>query len=111
RETERLAWLAGPSKNIFFVEGHFGIVDRAGVASLIRKYRLTTSVFTLILAAGLFVWKNAFSLLPAYPDEKNRTYVPGKDAASGFDNLLRRSIPAEQLLSTCFQEWKKSAAA
>jgi hypothetical protein len=111
RDTELLAWLAGPANNIIFDEGRFGIVDRPGVAGLIRKYRLTTSVFTLILAAGLFIWKNAFSLLPAYPDEKTRNYVPGKDAASGFDNLLRRGIPADQLLSTCFQEWKKSAAA
>ena len=31
----------------------------------------------------------------------------GKDAATGFINLLRRFIPPGELLKVCFEEWKK----
>ncbi len=35
--------------------------------------------------------------------------MEGKDAATGFVNLLRRSVPPNELLATCFAEWKKSS--
>ncbi|HTR42443.1 MAG TPA: hypothetical protein VMH87_12580, partial [Pseudomonadales bacterium] len=34
----------------------------------------------------------------------------GKDSASGFVNLLRRSISPQNILATCFTEWKKTVA-
>jgi hypothetical protein len=32
----------------------------------------------------------------------------GKDSTAGFVNLLRRNIPASDLIKTCLSEWRKS---
>ena len=36
--------------------------------------------------------------------------VTGKDSASGFVNLLRRNVPAREVLAVCLAEWKKSCS-
>jgi hypothetical protein len=110
RHADLLAWFVGPSRNVFFDEAHLGVLERPGMATLLRKYRLYWLVGGLVLLAGLFIWKNAFSLVPPHPAESDRGHVVGKDASAGIVNLLRRSIPADELLATCFAEWKKSAA-
>lgn len=109
RHADFLAWLVGPAKTIVFDEAHFGVVETSGVAGLMRKYRLYWLVGGLILLAALFIWKNSSSLVPPHEDEKPREYLVGKEAASGFVNLLRRNISAARLLEICFAEWKKSA--
>ena len=110
RHADLLAWLIGSSRNVIFDEAHLGVAEAPGVATLIRKYRLQWFIAGLILLAGLFVWKNTVSLVPPHAENNAQDYVPGKDSASGFDNLLRRSIPTRDLLAVCFSEWKKSAA-
>jgi hypothetical protein len=110
RHADLLAWLIGQNRNVVFDEAHFGIVETSGVAMLMRKYRLHGFAAGLILLAGLFIWKNSTGLVPAHADEKNEDFVVGKDSASGFTSLLRRSIAPRDLLATCFAEWKKSAA-
>jgi hypothetical protein len=108
RHADFLAWLVGPAKTVVFDESHFGVVETSGVAGLMRKYRLYWLVGGLILLAGLFIWKNSSSLVPPHDDEKPREYLVGKEAATGFVNLLRRNISAGNLLEACFNEWKKS---
>jgi hypothetical protein len=110
RHADLLAWLVGANRNAVFDEAHFGIVETSGVTTLMRKYRLHGVAAGLLLLAGLFIWKNSTSLAPPRAEEKNPAFVPGKDAASGFVNLLRRSLAPRDLLATCFAEWKKSAA-
>ena len=110
RHADLLAWLLGPDRNVVFDEAHLGIVDTSGVATLMRKYRLHGLAAGLILLAGLFIWKNSTSLVPPLADEARENVVAGKDASSGFVNLLRRSIAPRDLLATCFAEWKKSEA-
>jgi hypothetical protein len=108
RQPDLLAWLVGPSRTVVFDEAHFGIVDTSGVASLIRKYRLHGLALALLLLAGLFLWQNAVSFVPPTPEERAPDYVPGKEAAAGFVNLLRRNVSPRDVLQTCFAEWKKS---
>jgi hypothetical protein len=108
RQAGLLAWLVGSNRNVVFDEAHFGLTESPGVATLIRKYGLTWFVAGLILLAGLFIWMNSMSLVPFHAQGQSENYVSGKAAAAGFDNLLRRSIPARDLLATCFNEWKKS---
>jgi len=110
RHADFLAWLVGANKNVVFDEAHFGIVETSGVAVLMRKYRLHGLAAGLVLLAGLFIWKNSTSLVPPPAETKKADFIAGKDAASGFVNLLRRSIAPRDLLATCFAEWKKSAA-
>jgi hypothetical protein len=111
RHADLLAWLVGANKNVVFDEAHLGIVETQGIATLMRKYRLHGLIAGLLLLAGLFIWKNSISLAPPLTANKKENLVLGKDSAEGFVNLLRRSIASRDLLSTCFAEWEKSAAA
>jgi hypothetical protein len=110
RHADLLSWIIGGSRNVFFDEAHLGVAERPGVAGLMRKYRLHWLAAGLILLAALFIWKNSSSLVPIQDSGKREEFIAGKDAASGFVNLLRRSIPAGDLMTTCFAEWKKSIA-
>jgi hypothetical protein len=62
----------------------------------------------LLLLAGLFIWKNSSSFVPPHPEEAAPEFVVGRDAAAGFVNLLRRNVPAREVLNVCFAEWTKS---
>ena len=108
RHADLLAWLIGANRNVVFDEAHLGIVETSGVAMLMRKYHLQGLAAGLILLAGLFVWKNSSGLVPPHPDVQRENLIAGRDASSGFVNLLRRSIAPRDLLATCFAEWKKS---
>jgi len=108
RHADLLAWFVGLNRHVIFDEAHHGIMDTSGVATLIRDYRLHGLAAALLVLAALFIWKNSSSLVPPHADERLAAYVPGKDAASGFVNLLRRNIPARDVLPVCFAEWTKS---
>ncbi len=109
RHADLLAWLIGGKESVVFDEAHFGIMDTSGVATLMRSYHLEALGAGLLLLAGLFIWKNSAALVPPRADELPAAALRGKDSASGFVNLLRRSIAPRDLLAVCFAEWKKSA--
>lgn len=110
RHSDLLAWLIGPNRTVIFDEAHLGVVEQPGVAALIGRYRLHWVIAALVVLAALFVWKNATSLVPAHSPETAKAYIEGKDSASGFVNLLRRNVAAREILTTCYSEWKKTAA-
>jgi len=110
RHADLLAWLVGNNRYVVFDEAHLGILQRPGIAGLMRKYRLHGFAAGLLLLAALFIWKNSASLVPPLADERREDFVTGKDAAAGFTNLLRRNIPAREVFNVSFAEWKKSAA-
>jgi hypothetical protein len=100
--------LDGPATFIFD-EDHHGVKETPGIASLTRKYRLHGVVFGLFVIAVLFIWKNAASFIPAYPDDtRDGDIVAGKESAEGFVNLLRRTIKPAELIALCGAEWRKS---
>jgi hypothetical protein len=109
RYPELLAWLVGPHKNIIFDETHLGIYKNPSMAELFRKYRLHGVFGGFLLLAVLFVWKNSRSLAPPFRNnETDNNMSSGKDYLSGFVSLLRRNIPARNILAVSAQEWKKS---
>jgi Domain of unknown function (DUF4350) len=108
RHPEWLAWFIGPAERVVFDEAHLGVVETSAVAVLLRRYRLFGVVGALVVLAGLFIWKNALSLVPPYSMAAHQSFVTGKDAAGGFVNLLRRNIPPAKILDVCFEEWTKS---
>jgi hypothetical protein len=110
RQTGLLAWLIGPDRVAVFDEAHLGVTENAGIATLMRRYRLHWLIASLVLLAVLFIWKNATHLVPISQEERQADFVLGKEAGAGFVTLLRRSIPARDILSTCFNEWKKTMA-
>jgi hypothetical protein len=108
RHADLLAWLVGSGDHVIFDEAHLGIVENPGVAALMRRYRLHGLVMGVLLLAGLFIWKNCVSFVPPYQEEMNEGTISGKDAGTGFTNLLRRNLGSRDLLRVCFEEWTKS---
>lgn len=112
RDLRLLAWLTGGAREAVFDEAHLGVVVDPGIAALMRKYRLHGLIFSLVLVAGLFVWKNSLSLVPPVEETSAAGGAPvlgGKDSMSGFVNLLRRGIPRPNVMNVCYEEWQKSA--
>jgi hypothetical protein len=109
RHADFLAWLLGPVRKIYFDEAHLGVVQEPGIAGLMRKYRLHGFAAGLIVLAALFIWKSSASLAPKIGGAPATEAVAGRDAASGFVNLLRRNIPPRTVMATAFDEWKKTA--
>ena len=113
RHAPLLAWLAGANHRLIFDETHLGVQSDPGIAALARKYRLHGLAVGLFVLTLFFVWKNSTSFVPPHDDESfagREHAVAGRDSASAFVNLLRRSIPPRDLLTTCFEEWRKSCA-
>ena len=110
RHPALLGWIIGANHHVIFEETHFGIGENPGIAALIRRYRLHGLFAALLVVAGLFVWKNAIPFVPPYTEEvfDGGDPVAGRDSATGFVNLLRRSIPRHEILNVCFAEWKKA---
>jgi hypothetical protein len=108
RHADLLAWLVGPNGRVVFDEAHLGIVEKPGIATLVRKYKLHGFVAALLFLAALFIWKNSAPLAPPFVDRDTADFVIGKDSASGFVNLLRRNVPYGEVLHVCLAEWRKS---
>jgi hypothetical protein len=108
RYPQLLSWLCGTHRKIVFDETHLGVSKSPGIATLLRKYGLAPFFISLIVLALLAIWKQAARLVPAYEEEEKAPVDEGKDAFTGFTNLLRRNIPPHHILSTCLEEWKRS---
>ena len=111
RHPELLAWICGSNKRIVFDETHLGINENKGIVSLFRKYNLQDLFIAILVLGILFVWRNAFSLVPAKPDQENRKddeMAEGRDYLSGFVGILRRNVSPVALLSICLEEWEKT---
>ncbi len=113
RHAELLAWFLGNAHEIIFDETHLGVMEQPGIAGLMRRYNLEGVIAGLLLVAGLFVWKNSATLVPPAADETldgSAALVAGKETSAGFASLLRRSIRPEDIILTCFAEWKSACA-
>jgi len=102
--------LAGAEREVVFNEGHLGVSVSPGIMTLVRQYRLHWCLAALGVVAALFVWRNAVSLAPRR-EAPAREESRGQDSTAGLVNLLRRSIPAGQVLAVGFEEWQRSRPA
>jgi hypothetical protein len=103
-----LSWLCGAHRKIVFDETHLGVSKSPGIATLLRKYGLAPFFTSLIVLALLAIWIQAARLVPVDEEEERAGVDTGKDAFTGFTNLLRRNIPPDHILSACLEEWKRS---
>jgi hypothetical protein len=102
RNTAFLGWLFRKQTIILFDESHFGITENPGIASLARRYGLESAFLVLLIFALLFVWANRYSLIPIPVRRTTGSLlVPGEGGETVLVNLLRRSLPTKDLLSTC----------
>jgi hypothetical protein len=107
-----LSWAVGGHSRVLFEETHLGLSSRANIMTLMHKYRVTPVLGVLLLIGILFVWRNATPLLPA-PQADARSeaaFTLGRDVERGRVNLLRRTVPVREILSTCATQWMKTFA-
>ncbi len=104
-EAQLLVQILGPYRRVVFDESHFGVAESGSIVGLMRKYRLTGLLAGMVLFAVLLLWKTAtpFPLAAQYAGASDR--VAGRDSLSGFTSLLRRNIPASQLMQLGWTEW------
>jgi hypothetical protein len=102
-----LAWVVGSNSRVVFDEAHLGVVANPGVAALARRYGLSGAFFTLVLLAALFVWRRMALFVPPAPVTRDLAlqYHP----AAGLEALLRRAVPADQVVDACATEWMPTA--
>jgi hypothetical protein len=103
-----LTWFTGEPATVIFDEYHHGIAANAGVMYLARKYNLEWLFGMILVLALLFIWKNTVPLVPPNIETADSLQV-GKESIAGLTNLLRRNIPAQQLLPVCYAEWQKTS--
>ena len=102
-----ISWLVGTNRTVVFDETHLGVLDRQGIASLMCRYRLHGFVAAILLAAVLFVWRSSVSFIPPREekDAEEGEAVTGRDAAAGLVTILKRGIPASDVLRVCRTVW------
>ncbi|HLP06687.1 MAG TPA: DUF4350 domain-containing protein [Opitutaceae bacterium] len=107
RATALLVRLAGPHRRVVFDEHHLGVAASPGIAALARRYGLMPAFALCVLLAGLYVWRIGAAFVPPTPAsaETALDYRPTSSLAA----LLRRAVPAKQLLPTCLAEWRRTA--
>ena len=108
RHPALLTWLIGNPSNVIFDEYHHGIAKSTGVMYLARKYDLEWFFILLMFLAILFIWRSAVPFVSPLREPQG-ALESGKESVAGLTNLLRRNIPAKELLAVCLSEWKKSA--
>jgi hypothetical protein len=108
RRPALLSWLLGNSGTLLFDETHLGLRRSSSVMVLIHQFGLTPLLLLLLLLGGLFAWKNSQSLItPPVALKPGRPAASGFDASAGLVSLLRRGVPAQDLLKVCLEEWQR----
>ncbi len=111
RHPELLTWAIGNSARIVFDETHLGIIKHPGVLSLIKKYRFQWFILAIAVLAALFIWKSSVYFVPPLKtkrDASGHNVLSDRDSIQGLISLLRRNIPAAQVLQTCAREWERT---
>lgn len=112
---EFVRWLLMGRREVWFDETHLGIRSQASMVALMRRYRLLPLYVSLILIGLLVVWRSSANLLPKSNQisEAEAFVDSGRLAASslaigGISGLLRRHVPAPDLLPICAERWQRS---
>jgi hypothetical protein len=110
-----LLWLGGGKTRLIFDETIHGSVETGGVMKMIRRYRFHGFFLGFFMFIALLAWKSASSLAPGSEALERGLIsgsgdaIAGENTGSGFNRLLRRSVPRQRLLRTCLDTWRQTA--
>jgi hypothetical protein len=110
RAPQLIQWAMSDNRTLLFSEVHLGNGQRDRIMTLVRRYRLHGFLACVLLVAGLFIWKNATTLLPRREQLLATRTAADKSQQAGLDNLLTRFLHPGALLPTCMQEWRQHFA-
>ncbi|MEO0414559.1 MAG: DUF4350 domain-containing protein, partial [Verrucomicrobiota bacterium] len=111
--SEWLLWLMGNSSKVVIDETIHGSQRQTGTVQMIKRFRLHGIFIGIGIFIALFAWRSANSLAPSNEMLERGLVgrggaVMGEDSRSGMVQLLRRSIPAADLLDRCLSTWKST---
>jgi hypothetical protein len=105
RPARMAAALVGGGRRIYFDERHLGVRQDDAVADLLRRYRLHWLLPSLLILAGLYIWKARYPLSPEPEEEPRESRAQnGRGALAG---LLRRNLSHRQTLEACYGYWQE----
>ncbi|RJQ75973.1 MAG: hypothetical protein C4519_15170 [Desulfobacteraceae bacterium] len=111
RQAAFLTWLFRLPDRVIVDEYHHGLVDRPGIAGLMRKYRLQGFAAGLVVLVILWVWRQAAVFVPRPLDHRPKEDEQGIGrSVEGWISLMRQHIGPQDLLRTCYQAWRTSPA-
>lgn len=103
------AWVLRGKSELIFEETHLGVSERAGIATLVRRYRLDGFAIAFTCLMGLIVWRGAMPLLPPFGGRaEDRIVRPEHSIEAGLGDLLHRSLPPSALPKAAFEAWKRT---
>lgn len=103
------AWVLRGQSELIFEETHLGVSERAGIATLVRRYRLDGFAIALTCLMGLIVWRGAAPLLPAFGGRARDQIIRSEHSIeAGLGDLLHRSLPLSAMPKQAFEAWKRT---
>lgn len=107
RHSSLLLWVLGDKRTVIFDETHLGVAESVGIASLIRRYRLSGFFMGLFLFMFFVVWRGASPLLPAHAVRGGENIIFADHSSdAGLGDLVRRSVPLSKMPAEAFRIWK-----
>lgn len=103
-----LSLLAAGHTRLLFDERHLGLHRNDSLVDLLVKYRMHLLLPSLLLLLLAYFWKlrSAFDA-PETAVASSRSPAEPLGGA-GLAGLLRRNIPAGELLGNCYSQWKET---
>ncbi len=106
--TALLAALVGDRSRVVFDETAHGGIERPGIATLVRRYRLHGFAVGSFLLLGLFLWRakaRPISSDGSEPEDETGL-LAGRESRAALVSLLRRSLSPDGALKACISEWR-----
>jgi hypothetical protein len=106
--TALLAALVGDRSRVVFDETAHGGIERPGIATLVRRYRLHGFAVGSLLLLGLFLWRaktRPISSDGSEPEDETGL-LAGRESRAALVSLLRRSLSPDGALKACISEWR-----
>lgn len=109
RFTPLLTWVLGGQSQLIFEETHLGVAERAGVATLMRRYGLEGFALAFAGLMALVVWRGASPLLPPFGGRARDQLIRSEHSIeAGLGDLIQRSLPTGDLPRQAFAAWRQS---
>jgi len=106
--TPLITWIVGDSLHIVFDESHLGLREETSIAALARRYGLGGAMLLLLGLVALYIWRRTAVFVPVIAQDSDS--ILEIDHTAGLESLLRRSVPAGELIDTCLAEFKPPRA-